>query len=619
MHHFVSISRVPGSFKDDRGIEILVRAREGLRRLSPEPEIAEIESGGEITLYHSPGSERFAADPDSRFLMLLSPAVYDETNGTKYDAKFLLAKIKEGGVQTFKPLAAPFGLCARIATGGPTLAVTDRCGLDHVYYWKGDGIAAAASSALLLGLIFGEPPDTGALGDFALIGYCVGLESMIENVRKLGPGEACWLQNGRAEVATYVPAVGHPEGNRLTGAEAARKGAEAMRATVEACIKAFPDCDLELSGGMDSRLVLAGIPANERRGHRLITLDDPTTNDARVAGDIARRLSMEHVCVKMNRLADIDPEEAVDVVRSASICRDHQANPIECGVQEWVRREIGSRPRLTGQNGEIARGFFYPTMPLAEKVTPQGIASLVRWRLMTNDPVKSGLLQVAFRDATIARATEEIVKIFSRYPDIWGYALDDFYLDFRMHRWSGIRFTGGGRNRVILAPFFHETYIAWAKSLHFEEKNGSRAFARTLEELDHALAQVPTDAGPTPHDFFSPGLAAASRRASVTVHQIVRKVSQRAFRITRSMHASNALLAAMLRGGIMKTIDFERLNRLNIFSPQTLEQIEAGKVTPDYFSLGFLIAVDGIQEFIKPISPKASRENQPSGMSAQTT
>src|SRR4029078_4967485 len=83
-----------------------------------------------------------------------------------------------------------------------------------------------------------------------------------------------------------------------------------VRRGVEQALDDHPDLFLQLTGGLDSRVRLAAIPATRRREVACLTLAVPHSPDVELAASLTRRFDMEHRIITLDAVAGWEPAEA---------------------------------------------------------------------------------------------------------------------------------------------------------------------------------------------------------------------------------------------------------------------------------------------------------------------
>ena len=476
----------------------------------------------------------------------------------------------ETALDVASTLVAPGGLWAR--SGGRVVVAGDRLAVLQLYVVQGDGWAACSTSALALASLSGAGLDQAALSVFALLGVHAGDESPFAGVRTLVPGQACTLAGGRAD-RTPLPATAVDAG----AGDPVDAGVAAVRTSVAAAVAGHDTVHLELSGGLDSRLLLAALRELPVKVTTM-TVGSPGTPDVRVAGDLSRRFHLPNELVDLAGLATVSPAQAWELVRRAAVGRDACGNAVGEGVLELVEDRSAQGPRISGQNGEFARGFYYAGQPPWPRPTPVLVGALVRWRLTTNDAVDASLVDAEFRRAGSTRLTTIVDGTLRGYGRPWLAATDELYLDLRMRRWVGPEHSAASRRHPVLAPFFHPAYLAWARRAAPADKRGSRLCAAVLQRMAPDLAALPLDSGRSPAEMARRDAAGRARALSYSAGKVAAKVRQRlqstgrpavgavalAARVHEHWRADPAALEPVLglpfvaRGAIEKFLDGER-------------------------------------------------------------
>lgn len=467
------------------------------------------------------------------------------------------------------------------ASQDAVVAETDHWGLGHIFLVRGGGVSALGSSATLLAQIFGVEPDTDALMDFALFGCFTGTSSAFSGVSKLPAGHRAIARDGGLTLERWFepqPARGDVR--------------ETFVAAVAALAASSPDAELELSGGLDSRLILAAMPPGERRRHVAYTIGEAASGDVRVAAAIAQDQGLAHRIVSLADLSMLDGDALEQLLCDAALGYDLGANPVDKAPLVYASARGGETgARFGGQNGEILRGFYYPGQPIQRMPDAALADRLIDWRLIANDRVMPSLFDGAAYTAHRRRATEAMRARLMGYGGTWGQTLDRFYLDERMQRWVGIGTGNRFVSRRLLYPFFDPDFVAAAMALRPAEKMGSRAAYRLLACLDSHLAEVPLDNGVIP--------ARPGKTLGGTIAKVVAKLRQRLGGASRPTLGSGAIGALWHRHRLFERLDRDALASFGFFDARVLDAILRGEVVPDRATLGFLVLLSGVKEALR--------------------
>ncbi|WP_252974195.1 asparagine synthase-related protein [Janibacter melonis] len=407
---------------------------------------------------------------------------------------------------------------ARLDPDGTLTVTTDVLGFRQVYLASTSGAAAVSTSATALAHLTRAPVDAQALQTQSLLGWQAGEATPWEGISTPPHGHGVRLRDGRSElVALDAPPAPPPTDDPR---EAAVRVADIIREQVDAFLTAEPGAALQLTGGHDSRILLAAVPPSRRPEVTALTIAVPGSQDAPMAASLAAAHGMRHVVLEPQPPGpDVMPE-----VMSAAHRLDAMADPVSVASLHATEGEWASRPRLVGLGGETMRGFYY-----AEPVPrpgPRTVARLARWRLFPNESVAPEVLGPRLdsrEESTIARLTP---LVLDEDPG-WRQATDLFYLHQRMRRWAGVLGSATLDRRLVVNPMMHPAVAEQALALPPRERASSTFLTRVLVELDRDLALVPLDGRPPPIVNLRTGPARQVQRSRLLAGRVARKARQR--------------------------------------------------------------------------------------------
>lgn len=531
----------------------------------------------------------FAAASDGIALCLGPRRVLETTAGRSHDAAMALGLVRKQGPNVPLYLAPPFSMAW--TDGGDAYACTDRYGIGQLFSADAEGAVAVSNSATLLARLFTCPLNKQALTGFALFGAFQQNDTPFAGVAMVPPGQLIRLAAGRFEPVDLAQDRPH-----VSAAEASGAGrlAAITRDVMVGLSDAAPGADLELSGGLDSRIMLAALPADRRRRHRAMTIGVPGSPDVRIAGEIASGLGMKHDVIDIGAVIPDDADELEEILDLAAEAYDYAANPIDKAALVMVNRHFASGARFSGQNGEILRGFYYPGQPLDAVPSETLARSLIASRLEANEFVDPALFLCdayeARRDIAEDRAVERILS----FDATWADSLDMFYLYERMRRWVGNATGSMLSDRAILYPFFDSRFVDAALSLDPKRKANSRAAMALLCELDPRLAGVPLDSGMRPSVMAGSPLRARLAEATHVATKIASRISRKLRGGQHATLGSAQISALWHRQGLYRRLPHDRLAATGILNEAALARLVSGQWTPDRPTLGFVLMLSGI-------------------------
>lgn len=533
------------------------------------PDLETVHDGARIV-----ASRRGAAHAGDLRVWFDGAALVDRRKRANVEGDELAARLQRDGIAALPDLAPPFRFAW--AKGDTTTVVADWPGLAHIFLWSRDGIAVAGTSATLIAQVFGLGVDTGALAGLALTGSMLGIDTPVAGIRKLAAGRFARFTAGRFELATLPPP------SRLADAEDAVASAVASRA------ESFADAEVEVSGGFDSRMIVAALPRDGRAGTLGVTIGTDASPDVVTARRICAMTGMEALVIDP-QLDDLDGDGLDDLLRTAAHCDNYGSNPVDRAAINRLNTSRSSGARFTGQNGEILRGFYYPGQRLGAAPSPALARELIAWRIFSNDVVDSELFDGAWYTAQKARAAGQVETMLLDGEGDWSQRLDAYYLDQRMQRWCGAAVSAAMDKRALLMPFFDADVLGLAQSLPGRAKRESRYAAGLIARLDPRLAELPTDSGIVAATVARGGLRAWGGHMQRTAGKFVAKARQKLVRRDRATFGSARTVQRVYELGLHRRVDLHRLDQLKIFAPARLEAFGRGTWRPGRSTLGYIL------------------------------
>lgn len=510
--------------------------------------------------------------------VVASPArlVVDRRRGRLLALGELATELQRCGLSFLDDLAPPFRLLIANRSSNQIEVGFDEFGLGHMFEAEREGCKLLSSSASLLARAIKARPDRAALVGYSQLGAFAFEATPHEGVTKLLPPDHLAKQFDTA---------------KLSGEKLASDVAQTFRDAVQAMLAAAPDAALELSGGLDSRLILAAMSPEQRRGRHALTLTSPGdgSKDRTIAHRLAIANGLDHVIEEAPGDQWGDPSILFDTLDRAIIGYDRMGNPVDKANLLANGRDSEELIRFSGQNGEILRGFYHPMQPLSAKATDGLRRRLVNWRLIANDRVPDRLFTQEVVDSWIPESRDHLLSQLACFDGEWGQALDRIYLRLRMQSWVGNAVSSRLVKRTILMPFFDQAFIAAALALPTGVRSNSQAAYRLLAALDPNLAEIPLDSDVVPATVLRPSLSNSISGSITHLGKFSRRLWQRINQQPRPVMGSAAVTAAWHHHRGWERLDFERLAALDLFNPAALELLQTGQLRPNRSELGFLL------------------------------
>jgi asparagine synthase (glutamine-hydrolysing) len=421
-------------------------------------------------------------------------------------------------------LVPPFAAAHRDGDDAPLIVVGDWLGFRQLYWWIGDGAAAVSTSARALSALAGGELDLNGVGAQAMIGWQIADATIFAGVRALAPGTIAALHRGELRQRRYVDPPTRPD-RAPTLDDAVDEMATLLGDWQRGYVEDHPNAVLQLTGGHDSRILLAAVPDKLRAGLRTLTLGDGESRDVEIAAALSARYGMRHQVHRLDLQAWPSPAQAHALTLEAARELECLASPLALAPLLLAEARLEQGHRLSGLGGEVARGFYYAGQPRSATTSAHLVERLARWRLFSNEAVAAEALD----PTAFARARETTLEsLTGLFPSgDWLRATDEFYLLHRMHRWAGVHGTVAAVRRQVVNPMFDRRFIELALAVAPADKRDSRLLGRLMSRLDPELADVPLDTGLVPAELGSRSLRARIATRTQTARKGARKVRQR--------------------------------------------------------------------------------------------
>lgn len=521
-------------------------------------------------------------------MTLLCRGVVD-AGGHPVTAADLAARLGSGtGLES---LGAPYA--AMLIDGDQATIAADHVGFRHLYGVQRDGWAAAATSARDLAVLAGARLDVQALGVRCMVGHHLDEDTPYTGVRKLPAAHFWRLHDGVLQAERY-PRMGFIDfGGKETTRAIVRGHAARLRELVCGFLDGHDNVVLELSGGMDSRLILAAVPPARRKELTGFTIVHEGSSDAPVARMLSGRYGMAHVEADLDRINGLDPRSAYERAYAAALRLDGMGAPLSAAVFEWAEDPVAEAPRLSGHGGELARVGYYLLQPNRPKQTPQLAERFFNLWFAKNQSVPDATLSPEFAASSRETGLRKVRETFAGYEDVdWMGAMDHFFLRQRLHRWGGATVTDGCRRRVTLDPLLDGEILAIMMSLPHARRWSSQQAVEVMDRLDPELARLPLGSGMKPVALRRPG--AVTRMIGETpVHRFAGRAGRKLMRHRRGgrRYAVGAPAMAELVAAHWREHPelLEPVARTELVNRRWLDRLLAGAVKAEAASVDFIL------------------------------
>jgi asparagine synthase (glutamine-hydrolysing) len=382
----------------------------------------------------------------------------------------------------------PLGLRATFSSDPLDTAWTvesDRYGLRPIYYGldrqhrpivctRPDAVAALIDGRL----------SAQAVAECLVVGFTLQSHSLFAGVRRLRPQERLIHTSRRGfNVATVPRAVEPVPAHRDTTPEVW------INALAPKIVEAFDSgAALELSGGVDSRLVLA-VGLREGAKPRLaFTLGNDDDEDVRIAKSICAAHGIEHRTLPVETHGAQLADDGFSFVRRSGFA-------VNACSYAWLPRVFAKlrdsrTAQIGGGGGECASGFYYS--PLDALCRARSVQSMwVHRRLFMSGVTLAGTFGAEHGAHLDNAITDEALRLLRWMDGSWRRRTDELYLTQRVPNAGGAVLSASACWYEPLQPLLHEPYIEWGRSLETGQRAGRRVQMAIVHDLDRDLGAIP--------------------------------------------------------------------------------------------------------------------------------
>ncbi|UCD75708.1 MAG: hypothetical protein JSV91_02100 [Phycisphaerales bacterium] len=412
----------------------------------------------------------------------------------------------------------PVGLHLKTSGTRPAaswFAESDRYGLRPLFYGFDSRRRPIVSTRPdIVAALIGTHLSILSLAEHLLIGFNLDDHTPFDGVHRLRPRERL-LFDGRSGFRIEQLRIG--AGRQVGPAN----GADWIESITPTIIEAFQRGDaLELSGGVDSRLVLAIGLHHGAKPRLAFTLGADADEDVTIARTICRRFGIEHHVLPV----EIDTETIVSDGRDFVKRAGFGVNACSYAWLPSAFRRLSRRRthQIGGGGGECATGFYYcPLDPLCHLTRARRM--WVHKRLFHTGVNLSNLLgDLPSRELT-ETITDAVLNLLQDAPGDWRQRTDEFYLTQRVPNSGGAVLSASACWYQPLQPLLHRPYIEWGRTLAPKERADRLVQMRIIHQLSDELAAIPFSGG----RLHASDLSGAARKLRQKASSSVRKISRR--------------------------------------------------------------------------------------------
>jgi asparagine synthase (glutamine-hydrolysing) len=382
---------------------------------------------------------------------------------------------------------------AFIDAGGRRLLLGDALGFcriyecDHGNMYSTSWLAARAWCSA-------NDIDEDAATQYVLLGAAHSECTPVRGILQLPIGSLVDLKDGRV-TSRFPEGIGRGGDRYSRIDEAVEALADRLRQSFRSIAEAFPGRTVAaLSGGFDSRLILAGLLDQGERP-RLFVYGNSESNDVRIARSVADAIGLPIEAIDKEEMNDSSGDLDVKTLIANAVAFDGLPND---GVMDGgadlrtrVSQSANSAIALNGGGGEIFRNFFH--LPSGRFRSLDIVQSFYRGFDRSVFRRRDGLARyrqclVASIEQTIARSFPSPASEGNVRPKHSREAIESLYPFFRCHYWMSVNNSLALRMGHFLTPLVDLELARDACLLPLAWKNAGLLEARLIAALNSKAA-----------------------------------------------------------------------------------------------------------------------------------
>lgn len=406
----------------------------------------------------------------------------------------------QNGPSTFERFQGEF-LFVLIDHHANSLHIAADCFGIRTAYWYRDGdrcvVTSSLSAALKSNLIKPElnEPFVAALLRF---NKCrLGDDTIFTGVKVVPAGTVLICQNGTVQSTRYYEYI--PYADERKAEEWVEIITQSIRDSVSQAISLYDTMALALTGGLDSRTVLAAIPANERERIFAITCGIPDSDEVHLAARTAASAGLVHHTVALDAKAFL-------TWGPVSVQRNEEFDIFPQGVLGALSHRAvnsGAKAIITGWDVDIPLRGTYLNDQAMKLANNADIFALVdaKWGLFNRSELKNLLKPEKYHEIGDA-AADWLKNLINGLPA--DNPLDRYLLFIFQYEKRRLLMM---RNRMLrfeletMTPFYdHDLQLLLAR-IPENLKRDNRLFVEVLRRLNTSLMRIPYSRTMLPADI----------------------------------------------------------------------------------------------------------------------
>ena len=442
---------------------------------------------------HNGSGGKIATDAVSgRWLLAAGTWFHSDGYASGEEAKLLARIAEDGAARVAQSLEGFFVIVYCDPRTREVFVITDVVGGRHCFIRTVGGATALSTSSLLLASLGEVTLDATGCEEFLRTGVIYEDRTLFREVKKLAPATIYRFAEGKPAGAQSYWRIADLNPDAFDGEKAVEQLSEKLINAVKRISKAYSNPVCDLTGGYDSRSVIAaflsaGVPF------------ETTVTGADDDADVVISKGLAKLIGAPNWHFEPGGEYALDHLKQALRLTDGECDLVEFARVQELHYKLSASfdVGVNGMYGEVARGdggwdLLFPKTGKREQLDFYKLASK---RYATDPgspqlfPPGLGLDLVEHFAVMISRLNRGLID----WPNTT--QMDHAYLMLRMQRWWGRIASSADQIWPCLSPFVFRSVLDTALQTSVDARKNSRLVRHLLARLQPRLAAYPLGPG----------------------------------------------------------------------------------------------------------------------------
>lgn len=430
------------------------------------------------------GSKIVEEQESGSWLLVAGPWFHAQGLASGDEARLLKRAISVGADNLADELEGFFAFAFFDGRTRELFVITDIVGSRHCFVRQIGETTAISTSSLLLASLGESTLDPIAAEEFLRAGVVYEDRTLFREVRKLQPGTIFRFKAGSLIEHCRYWRMANLDPDRYDGKQAVGELIERLITTTAKIGKRFtrPVCDL--TGGYDSRAVVAGFL---RAGVRFET----TVAGSASSADVVIAESLSKLTGKLHWHFEPENCSTFDRLESALRLTDGEYDLIDYARIQSLHEKLSLNfdISINGSFGELGRGYWWELLNAAGKRKKLDSRMIAARRYAVESD--SSLL---FTSETSLNLPEHLAQVIERANvDLPGWPntaqMDNAYLNLRMQRWQGRIASSTDQIWPCLSPFMFRSVMEVMLQTGAHRRQNSLLMRMMMAELHRDLAK----------------------------------------------------------------------------------------------------------------------------------